>query len=326
MIFKAAKYLTCAALLFVSTSAAAQDMEDFKKRMADAAAMTKVDMTAALQQYLETRILYAGPEVDYSLGRAYQRMNQCANAQYYYTQVMVAYNLPEDNPIYQRAVKAFDEIASCTEWQQVTLECMIPADGHVMIDGERVTSCWDRPMSMSAGEHKFTLSDAKGKTKEFKLTAKDGAKPAKLRIEFPPEKVEVERVVEVEHNYYYKEKFNPALYWGLITGGVAVVAIGGFMTGMAYSSYADEQKYADRYAILQKDEDKKKADDAHDKVKSYNIASYTLIGVGGALALTGAALAIVNAVSEKEQIEDNTLNAYVSPSADGVSVGLGFKF
>lgn len=316
----------CAALSFVCSTAAAQDMEAFKTRMNETAAVAKVDLNAALLSYLELRTKYAGPEIDYSLGRTYQRLYQCKEAQNYLTQVMVSYELPDAHPVYQRAVKDFDAIAACDSWQKVRVESDIPAGGYVMIDDEKMSSFGDREYSLPPGEHVFKLFSRDGKSVEVKFTAENSGKTETISLSFPPEKVEVENVVAVEHNYYYQERFHPALYWGLIAGGVAVVAVGGFMSGIANSAYADEQKYADRYAVLKNESDKKKANDARDKVKNVNIAMYTLIGVGAAAAVTGAALAIVSAVSEKERIEDNSFNAYVTPSPDGVSLGLGFQF
>ena len=167
------KWLTMgfASLMAFSAVAQAQDMEEFKTRMGTAAAATKVDMNEALRQYLEIRIQYAGPEVDYSLGRAYQRMNQCSEAQYYFTQVMVAYDLPETNPIYKRAVNAYDEIADCESWQKVMVECSVPVGGHAVIDGEQLSECWDRAYSFKDGEHVIELVDKDGKKIEKKVSS-----------------------------------------------------------------------------------------------------------------------------------------------------------
>ncbi len=318
--------------LAFGSAAQAQDMEAFKTRMGQAAAATKVDLNEALRQYLEIRIEYAGPEVDYSLGRAYQRMNQCAQAQHYYTQVMVAYDLPDKNPVYQRAVNAFDEIAACAAWQKVTLECAIPVGGYVMIDGERHSECWNRPYSMSDGEHTFALIAKDGKKVEKKIKTTAGADPATVTLAFPEKLKSVEKVVEKEVAYIEKDKFNPALYWGLIAGGAAIVAVGGFMNGYAGQAKIQEQIYADAYAISTTDAAKeyyqKKRDDTHNKVVQRNTIMYSLIGAGSAVALTGAILAIVNAVSDKERVAvgDGGFQAFVAPSSDGVALGLGMAF
>lgn len=314
----------------MANCAQAQDMEDFKKRMGDAAAATKVDLGEALRQYLEIRIEYAGPEVDYSLGRAYQRMNQCSQAQHYYTQVMVAYDLPDDNAIYKRAVNAFDEIAACDAWQKVTVECAVPIGGYAIIDGERISECWDRPYSFSDGEHVLTLVDAQGHKIEKKITTKTGEAPMKISLVFPEKKKVVEKEVEVERRVVEKERFHPALYWGLITGGAAIVAVGGFMGAYAGAAKVDEQKYADLYGRALSESDReiynKRRKDAHDDVKMRNTVMYTLVGIGGATAITGAILAILSAVSDKEIVELDETSAFVAPSDGGVTFGMGWRF
>ena len=128
MVSKSMAVFVSASMLFsvYGFDANAQDIEDFKARMARAAAMTKEDLNEALLQYLEIRVQYAGPEVDYSLGRAYQRLNQCVEAQDYYTKVMIDYNLAQDNVLYTRSVSNYDTIADCKSWQKVYLTCTIP--------------------------------------------------------------------------------------------------------------------------------------------------------------------------------------------------------
>ena len=73
---KTLKILLISVVMFgmFSSVAVAQDLEVFKTRMAEAAEMTKKDMSEALLKYLEIRADFAGPEVDYSLGRVYQRL------------------------------------------------------------------------------------------------------------------------------------------------------------------------------------------------------------------------------------------------------------
>ena len=314
----------------LTSTAQAQDMEEFKTRMADAAAMTKVDLGEALRQYLELRVQFAGPEVDYSLGRAYQRLNQCTDAQHYYTEVMVAYNLPEKNPIYQRAVKAYDEIASCSDWQKVYLDCEIPAGGYVLIDGDRVAACWERAYSLSPGDHVFKLVDAKGKTKEVKHQAVNGSKEKRIHLAFDVEQVEIEKVVKEEHNFILKEKYNPHLYWGLISGGLALVAGGFGFLAMAHNAKLDEQDYATQIALLPKGEDKSdleaKQKKANDKVKVGNAMMGTFVGLGAAAAAAGATLAILSYLGEKERVEVNDATAYLTPFEDGVALGVHFSF
>lgn len=331
MFSKSIKVLLMSAILAgIGTNVCAQEIAEFKTRMADAAAMTKQDLSEALRQYLEIRAQYSGPEVDYSLGRAYQRMNQCSDAQFYYTQVMINYNLPESNPIYQRAVKDFDAISDCNSWQKFYLECEIPAGGHVLMDDERINTCWKRPYSLSPGEHKFVLVDASGKQEVVTVKAVNSKPDEHVKLAFKRvEKVEVEKRVEVAKTYELKDKFHPALYWGLMVGGAALIAGGGFFSAYANHAYAEETEYAYKHALLDTPENntyQKKADDAHANVKLGNALMYSFIGVGGAAVATGVALAIVNAVSEKERVEVGDVNAYAAPIQDGVAMGIHLNF
>lgn len=328
MLSKALKILLISVGLvgIFETTAVAQDLEVFKKRMSEAVDMTKKNMDEALRMYLEIRAEYGGPEVDYSLGRAYHRLNQCSQAKQYYSAVMT-YKLADNHPIYQRAVKAFDEISACETWQKYYLKCEIPEDSYVMIDDERVNVCWDRAYVMSPGEHVFKLISSDGRVVEEKRTAQVGGADEHITLKFPVEKISVERVVEKEHSYVLKDRFHPALYWGLIAGGAALIAGGGFFLGMANNAYAEEQKYADMYAVLGNEDYKQKASDARDKVKLGNALMYTFVGVGAAAAVSGIAIAIVNAVSEKERVEvENGVSAFVTPTPDGMSMGLGMRF
>lgn len=317
--------MSCALLMTFSASVQAQDMDDFKKRMADAAAMTKKDLSEALRQYLEIRILYAGPQVDYSLGRTYQRLYQCENAQYYYTQVMVAYDLPADDAIFSRAAKDYDAIATCDAWQKVYLTCAIPAGGHIMIDDQSINECWDRPFSLPDGEHIFKLVDADGTEHVVKQTTVSGGEDIKIDLAMPPKTVVEEKVVEITKTVEYKDRFHPALYWGLISGGVLFLAGSGWFSAMANHALVDVQRWDDAYVITNEPSAKKKADDARDKVKLGNTLLYTSLGIGGALAITGVTLAIINAVSPKEVVESD-LSANVTPLDGGVMMGLGLKF
>lgn len=337
---KTLRFLLISVVMFgmLSSAASAQDLEVFKKRMAEAAEMTKKDMSEALLRYLEIRAEYAGPEVDYSLGRVYQRLNQCTDAQQYYTNVMVKYNLPNNNPIFQRAVSDFDKVASCNTWQKFYVDCDVPVGGYVLIDSERMGACWDRPFSMSAGEHTFKLVSKDGKETEVKKKAVDGGKDVHVKLAFPVEKVKVEKVVEVEKGYVYKERFNPYLYWSLIAGGVAFVAVGGGFAALANHSYAEQQEYADKLGYAEQmeldakliDEYKSKRDDANSKVKAYNGVSYTFIAIGAAAAVSGVVLAVMSAVGDKEKVflEDgeSDVNAYAAPTLDGASFGLNVRF
>ncbi len=314
----------------ICSTASAQDSNEVYSRAAAASEMTKKDLSEALQQYLELRIDYAGAEIDYSIGRTYQRLFQCKNAKQFYEAVMVNYTLKADHPIFQKTVENYDAIATCDDWQKVNLSCTIPEGGSVMIDNEHIGQCWDRPYALPDGEHTFKLIAADGKEVVETITTQSGQPAKSIKLSFPPERVEIEKVVEKVENYEYKERFHPALYWGLISGGVALIAGGAGFSAMANNALVDVQKYEDEYAVVQSDEAKQKAkknaDDARSKVDTANALMYSFIGVGAATAVTGVALAIVSAVSPKEKIVIDDLNAFVTPHDGGMMAGFGLSF
>ena len=328
MFSKSIKILLMSAIpLSVSATASAQEAVDFVARMAEVAAVAKQDLPEALRQYLELRVQFSGPEIDYSIGRAYQRMNQCKDAQRYLTEVMVKYNISETTPAYQRAVQDFDKIADCETWQKFYLQCEVPAGGYVMIDDERLPNCWQRPYSLSPGKHTLKVVDANGKSEVTEVTSEVNKPDQHITLAIKRvEKVEVVKRVEVERKVIVREKFHPALYWGLIAGGAAFIAGSGFFSAYANNAYAEEKDYAYQYAVLQDEKKKKKADDAHKNVKMGNTLSYTFAGIGGAAIITGATLGIISAVSEKEYVDAGDINAYAAPTEDGVSLGMHMRF
>ncbi|MFA5625085.1 MAG: hypothetical protein WC966_08545 [Bradymonadales bacterium] len=306
--------------ILCSTTVYAQaDLEVFKKRMELAAEKTKAgDLKLALVDYLEIRATYTGPEIDYSLGRIYQRLHQCNEAQYYYSQLMVAYDLALEHPIYQRAVEGYDIIAACQNWGRVTIDCAGYTDeAWVEVDGEKIGRCWERAYSLPAGEHHFVLKDADGRVAEERIVLKDGSKETlRLELKKDVEEVIVERMTETI--YREQDRFAPELYWGLMLGGTAVMGVGGVFAALAYKDMVDVQKYEDR-------QNAERAKKARDGVKLNKILMYTSLGVGGALAVSGITIAIINALSEKTIISEST-TTFLSPVDGGLLMGFGMNF
>lgn len=236
--------------------------------------------------------------------------------------------VPDTHPIFTRTVGTYDEIATCENWQKVVLSCDMPAGGYIMLDNDRVNTCWSRPVSLADGEHVIKLVSADGKKEVVKkITAKSGKPDLKLKLAFEKEKVEVVKKEKVETSYVLKERFDPVLYWSLIAGGAVVAGTSGVFFGLAHRANKDEVKFADLYAVSGDPQDADKAEDARNKVKSYSAASYALLGIGCAAAVSGAVLAVLSAVSDKEKVPlDDGVTATVVPSADGISLGIGWRF
>ena len=319
---------SCLACSFGAAAQAQSVDPEFEAAMAKAYAATKEDLVSALNQYLVLRS--SRPDdvvVLYALGRTYHKLKQCDAPQNLYIEVMSA--LKETDVLYNRAVSAYTELDGCQNWEQVYFDCEVPFGGHVTVDDNPMAACWGDPLYLSPGEHVFRLYDADGNVIEETYTAtakEEGAEYEKHRVQLRFDRVrEVERVVTVDHNYVYKDRFHPALYWGLIAGGAALVAGGGFMSAYANHEQVEERKQIDLYAAGNEGA-KKKASDAHDRVVLGNALTYTLAGLGGAAVITGIVLAIVNATSERERVEESSVEAYIAPNPGGVSMGMGFRF
>ena len=302
------------------------NLEEFKGKMAKAGAMVKQDLDEALRQYLEIRVLYSGPEIDYSVGRTYQRLGQCTDALGYYSKIM-SY-VADKHPIFTRTVASYDEIASCETWQKVRLSCEMPEGSYIMFDNERINSCWSRPISLPDGEHTFKLISEDGKKEASQtIVAKSGDPDLTVKLAFPKETQNVVKYETIEKSYVLKDRFHPALYWGLMTGGVAVMGVSGVFYGLAHKSYGDEIKYADLYASTGEKDYLKKSRDARHDVRMNNIITYSLLGAGGAIAITGVVLAVVNATSEKQRVEvTDDFTASIAPTDGGLAVGMGWRF
>ena len=327
--------LLLGAMLFgCAGNAFAQTEEDFRTRMAEVAPIVKTDLSEALHRYLEIRAVYGGRQIDYALGRTYQKLYQCENAQYYYTQVMVAYNLSPDDPVYARAVSDYDTIAACDSWQKVQLKCTVSAGDIIMIDESKFSECWNRPFALPDGDHTIKIVSPDGREQAVEITTLSGADDMTVELsipvepeKIPPSKEECADFTPEPVNVEYRERFHPALYWGLIAGGALFLGGSGWFSAMANNALVDVQKYEDRYSVLGDESYKKKANDARDKVDLGNILMYTSIGVGSALAATGIALAIVSAISPKEKIETGgDVSAFVTPANGGAIAGFGLTF
>jgi len=344
-----------------STYAQETDGEDFNRRMSEAAATAKKDLNDALVQYLEIRTKYANESIDYSLGRIYQRLGQCENAQASFSSVLSSYNLDDMNPIFQRTIKDFDDLNDCAKWQKIYLDCTTIPDAYITIDNDRIGACPSRPISLPDGDHTIKIIAPDGREGVENIKTGSGKMDKKVPLALPPEKVlpkiaTIEKKVEVAHNFVEKHKFHPALYWGLIAGGVAIMGTGGIFGVIAQKAHGDEIKYNEKTSIIQSNLDHKenfiaadnqavedyfnglnnefqdlrdKAEDAKNKASLNKTLSLTMVGIGAAVTVTGVALAIVDIVSEKTLVEvenKDAPKAFFAPSPEGFSMGVAMTF
>jgi len=110
--------------------------------------------------------------------------------------------------------------------------------------------------------------------------------------------------------------WSPVLPWTLLGGGVALVAVGGGMHGWAIQAADDTSKYANPVEGLSDADRKSRFDQANEDMRLRGTLAYVFYGVGGAAAVTGAVLLILDAV------DDEPAAVGVLPSGQGGAAGL----
>jgi hypothetical protein len=294
---------------------AQSDPEEYKRQL-DAA--TEVynsgDLSLALIAYLEVRSRFSGPEVDYSLARTYHRLHQCVSARTFYAYVMNSYDLPEKNPLYQRAANYFDELYSCDQWGQVELECSTQ-DGVLSVNGEKLGACMKSVYQLPAGMYKFSLEKAGLPAVEQSVDVSDGSM-AKVKLELPSHEV-VERIVEVPAPVLVEQSSTNWLVWGLIGGGGLLLASSAYFNAAGYSAMVDVQKAADRGDLSARKS-------AEDDVSTQQVLTGVTFGVGLAVLATGVTFAILDAVSEPEVETDTGVSLMLSSEGAGLLWRTGF--
>lgn len=110
--------------------------------------------------------------------------------------------------------------------------------------------------------------------------------------------------------------WSPVLPWVLLGGGVALVATGGGMHAWAVQAADDTSKYAEPVAGLSDDERRSRFDQANEDMQLRGTLAYVFYGVGGAAAVTGAVLLILDATRAEPA------PVAVLPSGEGGAAGL----
>ncbi len=313
-------FLLICVFSLVSTSAYAEDKaaEDFANRMVEAAETLKGgQMWDGLEQYLVIASLYSAPEVNYALGRTYQRLHQCSDALTYYYKVITSQDIAEDNPIYMRTVEALDKIGTCADWGGVTLQCQARG-AELVIDGEKIGRCKDRVYILPDGEHTIEGSGIDGTFKQTVTVSKGKFEDVTVKID--PKAIEVVKVEKESHHFEYEPAINPVYQWTFMGVGAALLVTSGFM--LAYS-------YDAKYIGLDAKHvgDTQTFNDAKDAVDMTKIISWSLVGAGAATFLTGVSLWIANAVLDPEVKEvDAAVQAGIAVTPSGANLSLSYRF
>ncbi len=312
--------LLLAAFTLPAQVASAQQLnqEDYKVGLDKATAVYKSgDLVGALLGYLEVRGKFSGPEVDYSIARMYQKLHQCQDALVFYTFVMNGYDLPDDDPLFNKAATYYNELISCDTWGSVTLTCS--SGTTLYINDDPVGGCLSRAYRMREGSHTFRLE-------------MDGAEPAELKIrvrngeeatgDLVVAAQVVERIVEVPVEVPGDGGGEPDwLSIGLIGGGGVLLASSALFNAAGYSALVDVQHAADRG-------DSAARSSAEDDVSFNKMMTGVTLGLGVAALGAGIALHVMDfGDSETDPTAEGAgIEVSVGPMHDGGAVILRGTF
>lgn len=184
-------------------------------------------------------------------------------------------------------------------WADVQVD---PADAQVEISGAKFKG--SRVVGLSAGDHTLAVSREGYKPRSMSVNITEGIQvPAILALS--QNAIKTTSTVQVETEPTWMTYAG----WSFVgVGGALVIAgVGIQLAGLSASS---EEDLSDEEAA------------------AYNVQTGVLAGIGGALAVTGIILVVLDPGEKKEvKVGDATLD-FITPSfnADGASVNLGLSF
>ena len=190
-------------------------------------------------------------------------------------------------------------------WARVAVE---PPDAEVLVDGVRFRA--PRTVGLALGDHAVHVSAPGSVPADATLSVPAaGEVEARFRLEQepvlpvapdpPPVIVPSDEPIVTEREPA-AGRGTPVLPWVLVGGGAALIATGGGMHAWAIQAADDTSKYANTVEGLSDDDRKKKFDQANDDMKLRGTLAYVFYGVGGAAAVAGAVLLILDAVESDD--------------------------
>lgn len=268
------------------------------------------DLDKALQ-YVQSMIeLGEADALWLQLGRLYELQGKCIGAMDAYEHVKTApptEDVPHD-VILQKLIDNSDSLKqTCSA--VLVFDCKMP-DMNITVDNDKTIACSSAPIYVTPGRH--TIHAQSQQTSNI------------VNITLSLEKSKVMSIEVTDTGYSFEGSHLGKPYtiagWTLLGSGVALAAAGGAVYGVAHKDF--KQKSDDTRMLCSQDPlnaDCKFADKTNNKY----IAAYTLMGVGGAVALTGAALLIVNAIKNNKADESYAttplfITPYFGPEHNGV--------
>lgn len=188
-----------------------------------------------------------------------------------------------------------------------------------------------RTVGLTAGEH-LVVVEAAGFAPDTRTVTVRAGEEATLAltltalptpvpvVEVPPPVVEPPPVVA--HPAAAASPWSPVLPWTLLGGGVAVALTGVGMHVWAMEAADDTSTYGSPVEGMSDDVRRKKFEDADDAMQLRGTLAYVFYGVGGAAAVAGSVLLILDAT--RPVPSGVAVSPLALPGGAGVSVGGGF--
>lgn len=234
----------------------------------------------------------------YQIARTYARENKCIEAYDAFNQVSKAPIL-DDEGFTPEAIAAFTETglkeldAQCSS--KVRFTCT-PADTKLSIDGGVEFDCNSNEIKLVPGKHAVYARTSFGFNSITVSTSAGQVKDAKVEV-VNYEDIALKGGMTVEE-LEKKSKIFKITGYTLLGAGIVGAGVSGGL--MAYFNY----DYLDKFDNQQNDTTEiQKLTDLREKRQKDLILTYSFLAVGGAMAVTGAVLLIVDAVKIQPQLE-----------------------
>lgn len=259
-----------------------------------------------------------------NVGGVYVKQGKCMEARNAFEHVFTS-------PKITNAAVTTEDIESRTRAQmreletqcnaQVIFECK-PEEMQLTIDSGEVFECHKNPIALTPGRHSVFAQTNYG----FNTVAIDAVEQTTTTI--PIEVINYEQVAvdigATPEEIQKQSTLYKALGYSFLGVGVAVAAGGGALLGVSYSHYnSEKEKY-----------DANSTKDAYNKIKKLEdetntkmTVSYGLMAFGGAMAVTGIALVIYDAVKFQPTLDklSGGTSFRVAPAVSPEFTGLAFS-
>ena len=262
-----------------------------------------------------------------NIGSTYVRQGRCIEARRALQRAAVTpsvVEIPHEFVMKKVAEYSAELEEKCTA--PVVLQCITP-DMTIMIDGGDEFECTGETLYLTPGAHSVYAQTSFGFS-NIRTEAKMGS-----ALSVPVEVINYEELA-ANGGLTPEEKAKRSMIfktvgWTLFGLGAGVAAGGGALMGLSYNDYIDlhkeqhDEPSGENYSGIK---DKKSETE-----KKLNI-SYALLGVGGAILVTGITLIVIDAVKYAPKTSTTSTvashNFMLSPyvSAEGAGLGLSFDF